>query len=194
MPPKIELSVPKDGATINRATVEVLGTTQGRSTLVARNDANGASVTGGAASDGSFRLTLPLDAGANNVVVTATDPAGNVGEVVVTVRRGSGQLVAGVTATPVRLRLTQLPTLLRVTASVTDPDGRPLAEATVTFVVTAPGLPPVTFETDTGADGRATFETTIAVGAVEGSLGVDILVTTTDYGTTTARTALTVAP
>jgi hypothetical protein len=193
-PPKIELTAPTEGATVNRATVEVVGTTQGRSTLVARNDANSASVTGGAASDGSFRLTLPLDAGTNSVVVTATDPAGNVGEVVVTVRRGAGKLVASVTATPVRLRLAQLPTPLRVTVSVTDPDGRALPEATVTFVVTAPGLPPVTFETDTGSDGKATFETTIAAGAVEGSLGVDILVTTTDYGTATARTALTVAP
>ncbi len=193
-PPKIELSAPKDGATINRATIEVVGTTQGRSTLVARNDANNASVTGGAASDGSFRLTLPLDAGTNSVVVTSTDPAGNVGEVVVTVRRGSGVLVASVTATPVRLRLAQLPTPLRLTVSVTDPDGRPLAGAAVTFVVTAPGLPPVTFDTVSGPDGKATFETTIAVGAVEGSLGVDVLVTTTEFGATTARTAITVAP
>jgi hypothetical protein len=193
-PPKIELSGPANGATINRATVEVAGTTQGRSTLVARNDANSASVTGGAASDGSFRLTLPLDAGANSVVVTATDPAGNVGEIVVTVLRGSGKLVATVTATPVRLRLAQLPTPLRLTASVTDPDGRALDGAAVTFVVTAPGLPPVTFETVSSSDGKATFETTIALGAVEGSLGVDILVTTAEFGTTTARTAITVTP
>jgi hypothetical protein len=80
--PKIALTSPKDGATVNRSTVRLTGRTQGRSNLVARNSANGVSTTGTAAGNGSFALNLAIDSGTNAITITATDPAGNVGTAV----------------------------------------------------------------------------------------------------------------
>ena len=189
-PPKVTVTSPKNEATVNRAAVNFVGKTQGRSALVARNEANNASITGAAAPDGTFSLALPLAPGTNGIVITATDPAGNVGELVMSVSRGSGKLTAIVTANPVRLSRASLPESLNLTVAVTDPDGRPLEGSNVTFIVTIPGIPPVTSDTTTRGDGKATFQTTVPRGAGEGSIGISVLVTTADFGTTTARTAI----
>lgn len=188
--PKVTLTSPKNGATVNRAAVELVGKTQGRSTLVARNEANNASVTGSAAVDGTFKLTLPLEGGTNGITITATDPAGNVGSVVVAVRRGSGKLAAKLTASAYQLSLRKLPATLELGVLVTDPDGRPLEGARVTFILTVPGIPPVTAERQTGGDGRAVFRTRVPKGATVGQAGASVLVRAGAYGTTTARTVV----
>lgn len=193
-PPNIELASPKDGATINRPAVEIVGKTQGRSALVARNEANNASVIGAAESDGSFRLTLPIEPGTNGIRITVTDPAGNVAEQVIAVSRGSGKLAALVTANPVRSSRANLPRPLNITVAVTDPDGRPLEGAEVTFIVTVPGLPPVTSDSVTRGDGKATFTTTLPEGADPGAIGISVLVTTSEFGSTTAHTAAAITP
>ena len=82
-----------------RSTIE--GKTQGRATLIARNAANGSSISGTAGTDGLFTLELAISTGTNEITITGTDPAGNVKELVLTVRRGSGNL----TAVARRLRL-----------------------------------------------------------------------------------------
>jgi hypothetical protein len=194
-PPRIELTTPKDGATINRPAVELTGKTQGRTALVVRNEANNASVVGASAADGTFSLSMPIVAGVNGITIKATDPAGNVTEQVISVRRGSGKLAALVTANPVRLSRAQLPRPLNLTVAVTDPDGGPLEGASVTFIITTPGVPPVTSsETLTRGDGKATFSTTLPDGADPGAIGISVLVTTTEFGTTTAHTAVTITP
>ena len=188
-PPKIDIATPKDGATINRAAVTITGKTQGRTALVARNEANSASTTGAAEADGTFSLSLPLATGTNGIHIQATDPAGNTAELVLSVKRGTGKLTAVVTAEPVRMSRKTLPRPLSITVLVTDPDGRPLEGARVTFVVTIPGLPPVTSESSTRGDGRTTFQTTVPKGATEGAIGVSVLVATDEFGQTTIHSA-----
>jgi Glucodextranase, domain B len=188
--PKVTLTSPKNGATINRAAVELVGKTQGRSELVARNEANNASVTGSASADGTFKLTLPLVSGTNGITITATDPAGNVGSVVVAVRQGSGKLAANLTASAYQLSVKKLPATLELAVLVTDPDGRPLEGARVTFILTVPGIPPVTAERQTGGDGRAVFRTRVPKGATVGQAGASVLVKAGAFGTTTARTVV----
>ena len=63
------------------------GEVQSRSVVVARNAENGASVTGKAAPDGTFALTLALEPGQNGITLTSTDPAGNESEVVISLVR-----------------------------------------------------------------------------------------------------------
>ncbi|MBA3877763.1 MAG: hypothetical protein C0498_12730 [Anaerolinea sp.] len=79
-PPKFVLSAPKNGETINRPNVVITGTTQPRTTLLARNEANGTSISGQAGADGAFTLDLPLGPGSNGIRLTGTDPAGNQGD------------------------------------------------------------------------------------------------------------------
>jgi hypothetical protein len=183
--PKIVLSSPKDGATVNRAAVDLVGKTQGRSTLVARNEANNASVTGMAGSDGVFKLILPLEDGTNGITITVTDPAGNVGSTVISLLRGTGKLTARVSASPYQLSLKNLPASIELGVLVLDPDGRPLEGARVTFVFTVPGIPALTSERETGGDGRAVFPTRVPKGATTGQAPLSVFVETSGFGTTT---------
>jgi hypothetical protein len=190
--PKITISSPKDGAVVNAATVDLVGKVQARSRLLARNDSNGSSITGTSGADGSFTLTLPLATGSNAIKIGATDPAGNGGELGVTVVRGTGALSVALTASTYRISVASLPAAMELVAVVTDPDGRPLRGAVVVFSLTLPKIPAITYEAHTGADGKVTFSTTIPKGVDIGSGLVSVLVNTNSYGQTTDRSVITV--
>jgi Glucodextranase, domain B len=188
--PKITVTSPKDGATVNGKTVRIKGKTQARSTLLAKNAATGSSVGGTAASDGSFSLDLVLGNGINRITLTATDPAGNESETQLTVRRGSGKLSVDLTASSYQFHRSDLPQSVSLTATVADPDGRALAGVDVTFTLSMPGIPTVTIDGKTGANGRATFKTTIPKGATLGQGSATVLVTSDDYGSTEDYTVI----
>lgn len=190
--PPIRLSAPRDEAVINRKAVTLEGRTQGRTTLIVRNQETGDSVSGTAANDGTFSLTLPITSGANPLKITATDPAGNVNEAGLTVNRGSGRLRASLSASAYSIKQSDLPQLIRLTVTVDDPDGKPLAGARVTFTLSIPGIPIVTGTSTTDANGRAVFETMIPSGATRGSGPAAALVQTDEFGQTTDETAVTI--
>jgi hypothetical protein len=193
-PPPITLTSPKDKATVNLATTDLVGKTQARSRLLARNEANGSSITATAGADGAFTMTLPLQTGSNVIRITATDPAGNGAELVITLVRGTGVLKATLAASGYRFVTTALPTDITLTATVTDPDGQPLKGAKVTFSLTIPGVPAIQQpDVVTGADGKATFKTSIPKSATVGQGQLSILVNTTQFGTATDRSAITIA-
>ena len=188
--PKIALTSPTDGAIVNGDTVDLIGKTQGRSKLTARNEANNGSVTGTAAGDGTFKLTLPIDKGPNGITMTTTDPAGNTGTLVLGVTRGSGALTATIHASGYRFKASMLPHELSLTAVVTDPDGQPLEGAVVTFTLSIPGVPVLTQDGTTDATGSATFKTTVPAGATVGTGPATVFVTTDQYGSTSARAVI----
>jgi hypothetical protein len=190
--PKITISSPKDGAVVNAETVDLVGKVQARSRLLARNDSNGSSITGTSGADGSFTLTLPLATGSNAIKIGATDPAGNGGELALTVVRGTGTLTVVLTASTYRISVASLPAPMQLVALVTDPDGRPLRGAVVVFSLTLPKIPAITYEAYTGTDGKVTFSTTIPKGVDVGSGLVSVLVNTNSYGQTTDRSVITV--
>ena len=191
-PPKVTVTSPKDGATVNKASVTITGKTQGRSVIFAHNDNGNASATFVASADGAFSVVLALGTGANAVTIQATDPAGNVAALPLTIKRGTGKLSASLGVSTYRFSRARLPYPLILTVLVTDPDGTPLAGARATFSVTIPGVPPITAERTTGADGRAEFKTTIPKGAMVGSGPASVLVSAADLSTTSDRTVLTV--
>jgi hypothetical protein len=190
--PPIQLSAPKDGAVINRRAVVLEGRTQGRTTLIARNQATGDSVSGTAANDGTFALALPITSGRNVLKVTATDPAGNVNTTELTVTRGSGRLRATLSASAYSISQAKLPQTIKLTVNVDDPDGKPLEGARITFTLTIPGVRPVTSSAVTDENGRATFETRIPKGADRGGGSAAVLVETGDLGKTTDETPITI--
>lgn len=190
--PPIKLSAPKDGATVNRKAIDLEGRSQARATLIARNEKNGTSIAGTAAADGSFTLSLPLASGSNVIRITSTDPAGNVNETELTVRRGSGKLRAALSASIYRIKRSALPEPVRLVVTVDDPDGKPLEGATVTFTLSMPGVQTVTTAATTSANGRAVFETTIAKGATKGQGSAAVLVETGEFGSTSDQTVITI--
>ena len=73
-PSKITITSPKDGAVVNGLTVQISGKTQGRSTLVARNAANGSSISGDGRWRRVVRADLPLSTGTNEIAITVHGP------------------------------------------------------------------------------------------------------------------------
>ena len=189
--PKITLSSPKDGAAIKQREVEVKGKTQARSTLVARNERNGTSITSAANKDGAFEVALPLASGTNEIVLSVTDPAGNVATKKITVIQGSDELGARLTASRYNVSVSEPPASIQLVVVVTDPGGEPLEGATAFFSLQIPGLAPISNEVVTGPEGRAVF-TTPLVGELETGEGdATVLVSHEEYGDSTDRVTLT---
>jgi len=192
-PPKITITSPKEGAVVNRTAVEIKGKTQARTTLIARNAANGASITGTAEADGAFVLTVAITTGSNKITITGTDPAGNVTEKALTVRRGSGKLTVALGASAYQVKRSKLPARVVLYATVTDPDGKALEGVAVTFTLSMPGIPTVTFDTTSDRNGKASFETTIPKGADIGQGSATVLISSGAFGSAEDFTVITIA-
>ena len=101
------------------------------------------------ARDGSFEFSLPLASGANEIRITGTDPAGNVGSTKLTLFQGSTEM--GVRLRPRRTGSLVRPTILDpALGGREDPAGEPLAGATAFFTLHIPGLAPISNRLLTG--------------------------------------------
>ena len=190
--PSLKVTSPASGSVVNARAVKIVGKTQGRSTVNARNTTTGDSIVGTADADGIFRLSLPLATGGNSIQLTSTDPAGNEKTVKLTDRRGSGKLTVSLGSSTYRIKRGSLPRDLRLTATVNDPDGQPLKGAAVTFTLSIPGIPSVTQDGHTDANGRAVWQTIVPAGATLGQGSAAVLVTADGLGTTSDQTVITV--
>jgi hypothetical protein len=190
--PSLKVTSPSNGAIVNGKAVKVKGKTQARSTVSARNVTSGDSIIVTADGDGLFTLSLPLATGSNQLQLTSTDPAGNQKTTSLSVRRGSGKLTVSLSSSDYRLSRKSLPTQIRLTAVVMDPDGRPLEGASVTFTLSIPGVPALTQDARTDANGRAIWRTTIPSGATTGGGIAAVDVTTNSYGSKSDSTVITV--
>jgi len=191
--PKITITAPRDGASTGRDAITVKGKTQGRSSVRLQNDQTGATTTIEAGRDGLWEAVVAVAAGINTITVTVIDPAGNPNTETLTIRKGSGRLLASLTGTAYRFTASKLPRRVSFTVQVTGPDGRPLGGAEALFTVTVPGLEAIVSPTlTTSGSGVATFTTSIPKGAMAGSGLASVLVTTDRHGETTDRQVLTV--
>lgn len=190
-PPKIAVTSPKNNAAIDRPEATVRGTTQANTRLVARNDANDASISTAASSDGEFEFGLPLAPGTNAITITGTDPAGNEATKQLTVIQGSDEMVVRLSASTYRISVAKHPSSIQLVVSVADPAGAPLLGASAFFTLQLPGLAPISNELVTGEDGRAVF-TTPLVGTLQTGGGTGtVLVSHELYGESTDRVTLT---
>jgi hypothetical protein len=128
----------------------------------------------------------------NQITISGSDPAGNVSEVVLNVKRGNGKLSVDLRADDYSIRRSQLPESVTLSATVVDPDGRPLAGANVTFTLSIPGISTVTTDTTTDPQGKASFQTTIPKGADTGQGSAAVLVSTDEFGSTEDFTVITI--
>jgi Glucodextranase, domain B len=191
-PPGIKLATPRDGAEINRAAVTIEGRTQARSTITIRNQKTNESIAGTAAADGTFSLSVPITTGSNVIRIGITDPAGNDNAMNLTVRRGSGRLRASLSSSTYLIHQKDLPMDVRLTVLVDDPDGHPLVGAQVTFTLSIPGIPTITGDATTDANGQAAFVTKVPKGASRGGGSAAVLVRTDEFGRTTDETLISV--
>jgi hypothetical protein len=189
-PPKITVSSPKNGAAIDVPEVTVKGTTQAGTSLVALNAGNGTSISTTSAKDGKFEFGMVLAPGTNEIKITGTDPAGNVGEMTLKVLQGSKEMRVRLTASKYTFSVKKPPASIQLVVLVTDPSGKAVAGAHAFFTLQIPGLAPISNDVVTGSDGRAVF-TTPLVGKLTpgGGLGT-VLVTSDLFGQSTDRVTL----
>ena len=191
--PKVQVTSPKDNASVTKPTVTIKGKTQPASTVRLVDDVNGATATTDADKDGLWSSAIAVGQGVNTVTITITDPAGNTNTGTLTLRHGSGQLTASLSGTAYRFKASKLPKRVSFTVIVTDPGGKRLAGATALFTVSVPGLQViVSGQIKTNSSGSATFTTTIPKGAMPGSGLATVQVTTSGSRTATDRQVLTV--
>ena len=189
--PGIKLKVPKDGGVVNARTVEIRGTTQGRSELTFTNVSANKTVSGQADESGAFKLILPIQAGVNAIKLTATDPAGNVTVKEISVRKGSGKLTAALTSSVYQIKRSRLPESVKLSVVVTDPDGKALPGARITFSLAVPGIPVIASKSlRTNSNGVVSWSTTIPKGSTVGQISAVAIVKTADFGDTTDRTVI----
>jgi hypothetical protein len=190
-PPKITVTSPKKGAIIDAPEVTVKGKTQASTSLVVINEANSTSISSLSAKDGTFAFGLVLAAGTNQITISGTDPAGNVGETTFKLIQGSKEMGVRLSASIYRVSVAHPPGSIQLVVTVTDPAGKPLAGAEAFFTLQLPGLGPISNQLVTGVDGQAVF-TTPLVGKLArgGGLGT-VLITSDVYGTSTDRVTLT---
>jgi Glucodextranase, domain B len=190
-PPKITITSPKDGASIDTPDATIKGRTQEGSTVIARNPANNASITTLAARDGTFEIDLPLVPGDNSIAISATDPAGNTADKTLDLKQGSTEMRVRLSASLYTISVRHHPSSFQLTVLVTDPARDPLPGAKAFFTLQIPGLAPISNELYTGLDGRAIF-TTPLVGTLQKGGGLaTVLVTDDVYGESSARVTLT---
>jgi hypothetical protein len=190
-PPKITVTSPRDGASIDSPEAIITGATQAGTTLIARNAGNATSITTVAARDGSFEFTLPLLPGENQIDIAGTDPAGNQGSTTLKLIQGNTDMQVRLRASTYRISVAHHPSSLQLTVLVTDPSGDPLAGARAFFTLQIPGLAPISNELVTAVDGRAIF-TTPLVGELTTGGGIGTVLVTHDvYGESTDRVTLT---
>jgi hypothetical protein len=101
--------------------------------------------------------------------------------------------VASLSGSASQIKLSSLPARTQLTVVVSDPDGRPLEGARVTFTLAVPNVSAIASPTiETGGDGTATWSTWIPKGATTGLVSATVIVQTTQYGETTDRTVMTI--
>ena len=188
--PKVTVTAPKNGSTVNEPNALIQGKTEAHATLVGRNDANGTSVTVTSANDGTFQFTLPLEPGTNAIHIDATDLAGNRSTTDLSYIQGSGEIHANLSASIYLISISHPPSSLKVSVIVTDPAGAPLQGASAFFTLAIPGLDPISGSSTTGADGRASFTTPLIGKMTVGKGAVTVLITHPVFGQTTDRLAL----
>jgi hypothetical protein len=190
--PRVVVSSPKNNSVVNGGTVQIVGQTQGRSTLSVTNMSTGKTVNGAADTKGSFSIVVGLRIGTNTIQIAATDPAGNSFTATMTLNRGTGKLTAQLSASDYSIPLKSLPETVTISVVVTNPDGQRLGNANTLFTLAVPGLPVIVSPAIlTDATGRASFTQTIPKGAQTGQAKITVSVNTTQYGATSDFSVIT---
>jgi len=192
-PPAIKILSPRQNATVNASTINITGQTDPKAALVVSNRAvsGGGVTTATAGDDGSWSVSMPVVAGENTIVITATDQAGNPATTTLTVQRSYGELAAHLQVTPSKFSAASKVTL-KLVAHCTSVNGGPLADAQVTFTVLIQGLAPIQSpQLTTDSTGTATWQIDIS-GATAGTGEASVLVVSPAGDTVTATSGITI--
>lgn len=180
-PPRLKLTAPRDGTTLNQDAVTVRGRTVAGIRVVVRNMTTDQKVVAFADGEGRFSADLRLKRGRATIKVAVADAAGNQSEEKRVIVRGNGKPEARLALSRDGFRHAALPRSLDARVTVLDADGRPIKGAEAVFSIAPPGLPTRQRTRMTSKDGVATWSGfRVVEDAVAGDGLVTVLVTLPD--------------
>ncbi|MFN8517949.1 MAG: hypothetical protein U0667_00860 [Chloroflexota bacterium] len=154
-PPKLKVTAPRAGATLNSDSVAVRGRTVAGARVIVRNVTTDQKVEVFAAGDGAFQAKLDLKRGRDTIKVAVADQAGNQNVEQFAIVRGNGKPEAILTISRKLFHRAALPRTLDIRATVLDAEGRPIKGADIVFTVAPPGVQAQVREATTSRDGTA---------------------------------------
>lgn len=160
----LTITAPATKETTIEPSILLAGTSEPGASVTVRNankDWENPTVVGPA---GTFDMNVPLVDGKNRIVVTSVDAAGNRSRERIVVTRRDGRPLLKATA-PKNVRVSALPTNVKVQVEVKDANGKTIEGADVVFAVTIPGRSSETNEDQTNASGRVVWKLPIPKGS-----------------------------
>jgi hypothetical protein len=154
--PVIRVTRPEPGSPVYRDEDTLRGRTEAGATLQVTDVATGAAVATTVESDGRFSAALTLAMGANELLLSSRDPAGNTASTHITITRLNSLAALTLTVSDDVLKAADLPQRLIATAFIQDELGHPVDGAQVSFSLSPPNATTLTYRTLSIA-GQATW-------------------------------------
>jgi hypothetical protein len=177
-PPRLKVTAPRGGTTLNAERVTVKGRTVPGLRAIVRNMITNEKVEALADGQGRFEAVVALKGGRNTIKVAVRDAAGNQNPVQVVVVRGNGRDSARISLSRQRIRRSALPRTIDARVTVLDAEGRPIRGARVDFTFGPEGQGTQVRQATTSKDGVAKWSgMRVVEGAALGEGRVSVLVT-----------------
>lgn len=183
--PAISGLEPASGTTVYAERATLRGTTEPGATLRVLNQATGSASTRVVGEDGAIEVAVDLVLGANELVLETRDAAGNEARAAVSLERREGAPTVELTLSRTSLTLAGLPTSISLRADVLEAGGAPVDGAEVTFSLSPPGVPTLTYNATTVAGVARWPSVRISDAATAGDGLATVLVTLPDGETLT---------
>jgi hypothetical protein len=145
--PVIRVTRPEPGATAYSERFQMRGRTEAGATLDVVDVATGATLETSVDAEGRFATELTLGVGANQLVLSSRDLAGNTASTHVVINRAESLAALTLTVSDDQLKAVDLPQRLVATAFIQDENGRPVDGAEVTFSLSPPNATTITYRT-----------------------------------------------
>ena len=169
-PPDLVLTEPEAKTETTETTIQLKGRSEPGATVEIRNRSAGWRDPAVVGPSGEFTASVPLEEGANRIVVISTDPAGAQERGSVRVMRLDGKPVATLFRIG-GIKRASLPMEVRIRVDVTDAKGKALADAEVAFTLNVPGQETDGHTLATAANGRAVWSARIPAEGTEAGTG-----------------------
>lgn len=158
--PELAITAPKDKAEVYDATVTVEGTSEVGAEVLIKNETNKYKRKVRVGPSGTFDAAIKLKRKDDNkIVATSVDEAGVARTARIQVTRLDGRPIIKLTRLP---KVATLPADIKIVATITDEEGKPLADAKVVFSLGGADRISITDPIYTDARGRAVWKPTVA--------------------------------
>lgn len=147
--PQIRDLEPANGQTIYSEQVLLRGSSEAGASLTVSNHTDGASGTLVVSSDGTFEVPLSLLMGFNEIRLSARDSAGNQANSTLTLERREGSAAISFDISRAVIPHADLPVTVSLHVEVIDEARQPVDGAEVTFSLSPPGMPTLTYNATT---------------------------------------------